>query len=74
MKKRGQGLASIYFGMGNTAKPNPSSAYVELLEDGSCVVLCGAADLGQGSDTALIQIAAENGPVMSSLASLPQST
>lgn len=59
MKKRGHGIASIYFGMGNTAGPNPSSAYVELLEDGSCVVRCGAADLGQGSDTALIQIAAE---------------
>lgn len=58
MKKRGRGLACIYFGMGNTAKPNPSSAYVELLEDGSCLVRCGAADLGQGSDTALVQIAA----------------
>jgi CO/xanthine dehydrogenase Mo-binding subunit len=52
-------IASIYFRMGNTAKPNPSSAYVELLEDGSCLVRCGAADLGQGSDTALCQIAAE---------------
>ncbi len=59
MKKRGKGISSIYFGMGNTAKPNPSSAYVELLEDGSCIVRCGAADLGQGSDTALSQIAAE---------------
>jgi CO/xanthine dehydrogenase Mo-binding subunit len=59
MKKKGRGIASIYFGMGNTAKPNPSSAYVELLEDGSCLVRCGAADLGQGSDTALCQIAAE---------------
>lgn len=59
MKKRGRGIASIYFGMGNTAKPNPSSAFVELLEDGSCVVLCGAADMGQGSDTVLVQIAAE---------------
>jgi len=59
MKKRGRGIASIYFGMGNTAKPNPSSAYVELLEDGSCVIRCGAADIGQGSDTALCQIAAE---------------
>ncbi len=58
MKKRGVGLACIYFGMGNTAKPNPSSAYVELLEDGSCLVRCGAADLGQGSDTVLVQIAA----------------
>jgi len=59
MKKKGRGIASIYFGMGNTAKPNPSCAYVELLEDGSCVVRCGAADLGQGSDTTLSQIAAE---------------
>jgi CO/xanthine dehydrogenase Mo-binding subunit len=59
MKKKGRGLASTYFGMGNTAKPNPSSAYVELLEDGSCVVQCGAADIGQGSDTTLCQIAAE---------------
>lgn len=59
MIKRGQGIACIYFGMGNTARPNPSSAYVELLEDGSCLVRCGAADLGQGSDTTLIQIAAE---------------
>ncbi|MEW5725269.1 MAG: molybdopterin cofactor-binding domain-containing protein [Thermodesulfobacteriota bacterium] len=59
MKKRGRGLACIYFGMGNTAKPNPSSAFVEMLEDGSCIVRCGAADLGQGSDTALSQIAAE---------------
>ena len=40
--------------------PNPSSAHLELLEDGSCLVLCGASDLGQGSDTALIQIAAES--------------
>ncbi len=60
MKKRGRGIACICFGIGNTARPNPSSAYVELLEDGSCVVRCGAADLGQGSDTALIQIAAES--------------
>lgn len=59
MKKRGRGLAAIYFGMGNTAKPNPSSAFVEMLEDGSAVVRCGAADLGQGSDTALSQVAAE---------------
>ena len=58
MKKRGRGIACIYFGMGNTARPNPSSAHVELLEDGSCVVQCGAADLGQGSDTTLTQIAA----------------
>lgn len=59
MKKRGWGVACTYFGMGNTAKPNPSSAFVEVCEDGSAIVLCGVADIGQGSDTALGQIAAE---------------
>jgi CO/xanthine dehydrogenase Mo-binding subunit len=60
MKKRGRGIASIWYGIGSTGMPNPSSAHVELLEDGSCLVLCGATDLGQGSDTTLIQIAAES--------------
>ena len=59
MKKRGRGIACTYFGMGNTAKPNPSSAFVEVCEDGTAIVLCGVADVGQGSDTALAQIAAE---------------
>jgi len=58
VKKKGYGIACIYFGMGNTAKPNPASAYVELLEDGSCLIRSGAADIGQGSDMALCQIAA----------------
>lgn len=58
MKKRGKGMACIYFGMGNTGKPNPSSAYVEVCEDGTAIVLCGAADMGQGTSTTLAQIAA----------------
>jgi CO/xanthine dehydrogenase Mo-binding subunit len=59
MKKRGTGIACTYFGMGNTARPNPSSAFIEVCEDGSAIVRCGASELGQGSDTALGQIAAE---------------
>ncbi|MBU2602029.1 MAG: molybdopterin-dependent oxidoreductase [Actinobacteria bacterium] len=55
---RGVGIGSIYFGIGNTGKPNPSSAFVEVLEDGSVSVLCGAADMGQGSTTTLAQIVA----------------
>ena len=58
MKKRGRGIACTYFGMGNTAKPNPSTAYVEI-EGGSAIVRCDVADIGQGSSTALAQIAAE---------------
>jgi CO/xanthine dehydrogenase Mo-binding subunit len=59
MKKTGRGIACTYYGMGSTAKANPSSAFVEVLEDGTAIVHCGASDLGQGSDTALSQIAAE---------------
>ena len=59
MKKRGRGIACIYYGIGNTAHQNPSSAFIEVCEDGTAIVLCGASDVGQGSDTALSQIAAE---------------
>lgn len=60
MKKRGRGIACIYHGIGYSASPsNASSATIEVNEDGSAIVLCGAADIGQGSDTALGQIAAE---------------
>jgi len=59
MKKRGKGIACIYFGMGNTGKPNPASAFVEVLEDGTAIVLCGAADMGQGTSTTMAMIAAQ---------------
>ena len=58
-KKRGRGTASMWYGIGNTAMPNPSGAFVDLLDDGSVLVLTGCADIGQGSDTILAQIAAE---------------
>lgn len=52
-------MACIYFGMGNTGKPNPASAFVEVLEDGTAIVLCGAADMGQGTSTTMAMIAAQ---------------
>lgn len=59
MKLRGKGIACFFYGMGNTGKPNPSSAYVELMQDGSANVFCGVADIGQGSSTVMTQIAAQ---------------
>ncbi len=59
MKKRGVGLANMWYGIGNTGLPNPASAYIELLDDGTVIVLTGCADIGQGSTTTLAQIAAE---------------
>ncbi|MDF2874971.1 MAG: selenium-dependent xanthine dehydrogenase [Sporomusa sp.] len=58
-KKRGTGMASMWYGIGNTGLPNPSGAYVNLLDDGTVLVLTGCADIGQGSDTVLAQIVAE---------------
>ena len=59
MKKRGYGIANMWYGIGNTANPNPAGAFVDLLDDGTAIVLTGCADIGQGSSTVLAQIAAE---------------
>ncbi|MBS4021357.1 MAG: molybdopterin-dependent oxidoreductase [Dethiobacter sp.] len=59
MKKIGAGIASMWYGIGNTGLPNPASAFVEVLDDGTVIVLTGCADIGQGSSTVLAQIAAE---------------
>jgi CO/xanthine dehydrogenase Mo-binding subunit len=59
MNKRGIGIGTMFYGIGNTGHPNPASAFVEVLGDGTAIVLSGAAEIGQGSDTVLAQIAAE---------------
>ncbi|MBP1763425.1 MAG: aerobic-type carbon monoxide dehydrogenase, large subunit CoxL/CutL-like protein [Firmicutes bacterium] len=59
MKKRGTGIGCMWYGIGNTGLPNPASAFVEWLDDGSVNLLVGCADIGQGSDTVLAQIVAE---------------
>lgn len=59
MKKRGTGVGSMWYGIGNTGLPNPAAAFVEVHGDGSVTVLVGCADIGQGSTTAMAQIVAE---------------
>lgn len=59
MKKRGYGIANMWYGIGNTASPNPSGAFVDFLDDSTAIVMTGCADIGQGSSTVLAQIAAE---------------
>ncbi|MGB9660512.1 MAG: xanthine dehydrogenase family protein molybdopterin-binding subunit [Moorellaceae bacterium] len=58
MKKRGVGMGCMWYGIGNTGMPNPAGAFVDLLDDGTAIVLTGCADIGQGSGTILAQIAA----------------
>ncbi|MDR3567310.1 MAG: molybdopterin-dependent oxidoreductase [Syntrophobacteraceae bacterium] len=57
--KRGIGIGTTaYFG-GSLIYPNSSSAIVKLNDDGSVSLLTGALDIGQGCETILCQIAAE---------------
>jgi CO/xanthine dehydrogenase Mo-binding subunit len=56
---KGRGVASIWFGIGSVGMPNPSRIRVEVDRDGSFLLFVGAADIGQGSNTVLAQIAAE---------------
>lgn len=56
---RGVGLATGGYYSGSRYVHDTSGAYVRLLEDGSVGLITGAPDIGQGSDTALAQIAAE---------------
>lgn len=56
---RGVGLGAMFYGIGNTAMSNPASARLELDADGGLCLFTGAAELGQGSDTVLCQIAAQ---------------
>jgi len=59
MKKRGVGVACMYYGIGKTGVPGPAGAVAEILENGSVIVLTGLADMGQGANTGIAQIAAQ---------------
>ncbi|MDP3264558.1 MAG: molybdopterin cofactor-binding domain-containing protein [Tabrizicola sp.] len=56
---RGVGVASCWYGCGNTALPNPSTIRIGLSHAGEVVLHQGATDIGQGSNTVIPQIAAE---------------
>ncbi|MBK8175505.1 MAG: molybdopterin-dependent oxidoreductase [Rhodospirillales bacterium] len=57
--RRGVGIASMWYGCGNTSMSNPSTMRVALKADGTLVLYQGAVDIGQGSNTVLAQICAE---------------
>jgi len=54
--RRGRGIA---VGLKAAISPTTSVATVAIAADGSCTVYCGTVDMGQGSTTAMAQIAAE---------------
>ena len=57
--RRGVGVASCWYGCGNTSLPNPSTIRVGIMADGRVVLHQGAADIGQGSNTVITQICAD---------------
>jgi len=56
---RGVGVACMWYGCGNTSMSNPSKMRITLSRDGRLTFLNGAVDIGQGSSTVLLQIAAD---------------
>ncbi len=58
-KRRGAGIACMWYGIGNTVIANPSSIKVALRRDGRVMLYNGAVDIGQGTYTILPQIVAD---------------
>jgi len=57
--KKGIGVASCWYGCGNTALPNPSTIRLGITADGHLRLHQGATDIGQGSNTVITQICAD---------------
>jgi CO/xanthine dehydrogenase Mo-binding subunit/aerobic-type carbon monoxide dehydrogenase small subunit (CoxS/CutS family) len=59
VRRRGVGLGCMWYGIGNTSMSNPSRMRVGLSPAGALTLYNGAVDIGQGSNTILMQIAAD---------------
>lgn len=57
--RRGTGIASCWYGCGNTSLPNPSTIRVGINREGRIILFQGAVDIGQGSNTVISQICAD---------------
>jgi aldehyde oxidoreductase len=57
-RRRGVGVAGMWYGCGNTSLPNPSTVRIGLKGDGRIALHQGAVDIGQGSNTVVTQICA----------------
>jgi CO/xanthine dehydrogenase Mo-binding subunit/aerobic-type carbon monoxide dehydrogenase small subunit (CoxS/CutS family) len=58
-RRRGVGIGCMWYGCGNTSVANPSTMRITLAGDGRLTFFNGAVDIGQGSSTVLLQIAAD---------------
>ncbi|MCP4319697.1 MAG: molybdopterin-dependent oxidoreductase [Hyphomicrobiales bacterium] len=60
IKRRGVGVASCWYGCGNTALPNSSTIRLGITADGKIRLHQGATDIGQGANTVITQICADS--------------
>jgi CO/xanthine dehydrogenase Mo-binding subunit len=58
-RRRGIGIGCMWYGIGNTSMSNPSRMKVGLSSGGTLTLYSGALDIGQGSNTIMVQIAAD---------------
>lgn len=58
-RRRGVGVAGMWYGCGNTSLANPSTMRIGLQRNGRIAIHMGAVDIGQGSFTVVTQICAE---------------
>ena len=57
--RRGVGLGCMWYGCGNTAMANPSTMHVGIARDGTVTLYSGAQDIGQGTNTTMVQCVAD---------------
>jgi CO/xanthine dehydrogenase Mo-binding subunit/aerobic-type carbon monoxide dehydrogenase small subunit (CoxS/CutS family) len=57
--RRGVGIGCMWYGIGNTSLSNPSVMKVGIAADGTLTLYSGAVDIGQGSNTIMMQICAD---------------
>jgi CO/xanthine dehydrogenase Mo-binding subunit len=58
-KKRGKGIAAVWYSTGMSGGGDPSQVVIKMRPDGSVDVLIGSVDIGQGARTIVRQIAAQ---------------
>jgi CO/xanthine dehydrogenase Mo-binding subunit/aerobic-type carbon monoxide dehydrogenase small subunit (CoxS/CutS family) len=58
-ERLGIGIGAMWYGIGNTSLSNPSEMEVGINSAGQVILYNGAVDIGQGSNTILLQICAE---------------
>ena len=58
-QKKGVGIATCWYGCGNTSMANPSTIKLGVKPSGQIVLHQGATDIGQGSNTVITQIVAD---------------